>query len=440
MTTTAPEKTGLKIAQLQAENFKKLRVVSFSPDPTSSTIGGDNGQGKTSLLDAIAVAIGGTKMAPEEPIRMGTERSDIRMQLTGKVGDMPVTYNLHRAFKRNGDKTSSELIITTPDGTAIGQPQTILNNLLGAAGAAILDPLEFAHKKPADQAATLRNLVGLDFTDLDAKRKTAYDERTLVNKEIEALKARNTGAVEHQGVPDEEQSAAEVQTNLETANNANQAYHYNKAQLEDVTRRVGNQINEIEALKATLRGAEKVLEQLQEIQATAQSALNPCATVDTTPILAELAALEDTNRKVRENKALKAARETWTEVQEKKVALNTELDQIDNEKANQLAKAVFPIDGLGFAEDGITFNGIPFEQASASEQIKVSTAIALALAGDIRVILVRDASLLDRKSRQAMIDQAEAAGAQLFLELVGSEGEMTLCLEDGEVAGSSLGL
>ncbi len=440
MTTQAPEKTGLKIAQLQAENFKKLRVVSFSPDPTSSTIGGDNGQGKTSLLDAIAVAIGGTKMAPEEPIRKGTERSDIRMQLTGKVGDMPVTYNLHRAFKRNGDKTSSELIITTPDGTAIGQPQTILNNLLGAAGAAILDPLEFAHKKPADQAATLRNLVGLDFTDLDAKRKTAYDERTLVNKEIEALKARNTGAVEHQGVPDEEQSAADLQAKLSAANEANQKRTTCERGITSTEEAIIARTEEIEGLKARLATAEEQKARLETMLTDSKKELETLPAVDTSAVLAQVQELEDTNRKVRENKALKAARETWTEVQEKKVKLNTEIDQIDNDKANQLAKAVFPIDGLGFAEDGITFNGIPFEQASASEQIKVSTAIALALAGDIRVILVRDASLLDRKSRQAMIDQAEAAGAQLFLELVGSEGEMTLCLEDGEAAGSTLGL
>jgi hypothetical protein len=92
-----------------------------------------------------------------------------------------------------------------------------------------------------------------------------------------------------------------------------------------------------------------------------------------------------------------------------------------------------PVTGLGLSEDGVTLNGLPLDQASAAEQLRVSVAIGIAMNPRLRVLLLRDASLLDRDSLALLADMAKAAGAQVWLERVEDDSATAVVIEDGMV-------
>ena len=81
----------MKIVELQAENVKRLKAVEITPDGTMQVIGGRNAQGKSSVLDAIWLALGGGKASKETPlpIRDGEDKASVRLDL----GDLVVTHS-----------------------------------------------------------------------------------------------------------------------------------------------------------------------------------------------------------------------------------------------------------------------------------------------------------------------------------------------------------
>ena len=114
-------------------------------------------------------------------------------------------------------------------------------------------------------------------------------------------------------------------------------------------------------------------------------------------------------------------------------------DEIDLEKEGRVARAIFPVPGLAFGHDGLLLEGVPFEQASQAEQIRVSVAMGAALHPQLRVLLVRDGSLLDERSLALLGELAAERDLQVWLERVGEAGGAestgdTLCIEDGEAA------
>ena len=92
------------------------------------------------------------------------------------------------------------------------------------------------------------------------------------------------------------------------------------------------------------------------------------------------------------------------------------------------------MDGLGFDEDGVTYNGIPFAQASSAEQIRVSLAMAMALNPELKVLRIKDGSLLDGDAMEAIREQIVERDFQLWIERVGDADAGAVIIEDGEVA------
>ena len=73
MTQTASPGTPVKISAFELENVKRVKAVALQPTENGLTvIGGRNGQGKTSVLDAIAWALGGKRKQPAKPTREGS--------------------------------------------------------------------------------------------------------------------------------------------------------------------------------------------------------------------------------------------------------------------------------------------------------------------------------------------------------------------------------
>jgi recombinational DNA repair ATPase RecF len=146
----------MRIVQLQAENFKRLTAVEITPEGNVVEVTGKNGSGKSSVLDAIYVALVGRSAAPPKPIRNGEEKCLLKLDL----GDLTVT----RTFTvKEGAAYTDTLKVENAEGLRHGKPQEVLDALLGEIG---FDPFEFVQMKPAEQADTLLRMVPLP-VDLD---------------------------------------------------------------------------------------------------------------------------------------------------------------------------------------------------------------------------------------------------------------------------------
>jgi DNA repair exonuclease SbcCD ATPase subunit len=422
------EPAPLTIVELRVENVKRLRSVRIRPDGANVVVvGGRNAQGKSSLLDSIEMAIGGGKSIPEEPIRKGERTA----RIVADLGDIIV----ERTFTGN----RSELVVKNAAGVPQKSPQLLLNSLCSRIA---FDPFEFQRKKKEEQAAVIRELVpetAAAIAKVDERHAAAYAERTEANKAAKAVAARLDAMREHRDAPEKEVSVSALVEKLEAAHAHNKARADAAARVANAERAVASRDAEIARLHELLEAANKARsEALDERRSTSEAfeALAPEA--DTGPVQVELRGAEETNRKVRENKERALVREELYSAEKHARELTEELMRLEGEKQGLLEEAKLPVPGLGFDDHGPTLNGLPLDQASQAERLRVSIAIGIALNPRIKVLLVRDGSLLDEASMKLLAEAARDEEAQVFVERVSETGEgCSLVIEDGEVKASA---
>lgn len=400
----------MKIIELQAENVKRLKAVDITPDGTLQVIGGRNAQGKSSVLDAIWLALGGGKASKETalPIRDGEKKASVRLDL----GDLVVS----RSWTAKG----TTLKVESTDGAQYKSPQAMLDKLVGSLS---FDPLAFTRLSAKDQKAALLDLVQLDI-DLDAldeQAKATFANRTRIGQEAKAI-----GVVTvDESLPEAEQTAGELITKI-------RAVEARNAESVRATEMYRRQADEVELLA-------KNLARLQQQFAEAKAKLltlgeAPIAEIeDTASLEAQLSKVEETNQAIRANNQARSIARQKDELQGKYESATNELKRLEKVKADALAGATFPVEGLGFDEGGVTYQGVPFSQASSAEQIRVSVAMAMAMNPKLRVLRIKDGSLLDADAMEALRAQVAENDFQLWVERVGNADDGAILIEDGEV-------
>jgi hypothetical protein len=147
----------------------------------------------------------------------------------------------------------------------------------------------------------------------------------------------------------------------------------------------------------------------------------------------QIANAETVNNKVRANAARREAANTLKALLVRANGLTEAIDAIDEAKKHALERAPFPVEGLSLDESGVIFNGLPFDQASSAEQLRISVAIGLALNPSLKVLLIRDGSLLDADNLAMVAEMAATADAQVWIERVSEGAECQVIIEDGMV-------
>lgn len=451
----------MKIIRLKSSNVMRLTAIDITPDGHLVTIGGRNGAGKSSVLNSIAMALGGKAMCPAEPIREGEMEAKIEVDL----GDLKVT----RKFRRErvdaaiggqgtefipptyGEMTST-LVVTNKDGATYPSPQAMLDKLLGKL---TFDPLAFSREDPPKQDVILRKLINLDVSAFETERKDAYDQRTLTKKTLSIKESQLLALPHHDKVPSTEISVDEIALAI------NKAAEYRKL-ADDADHEVEKVKSRVTVTEKTLATTETKIENLQhqltllqneanalvgvqedlkrELEAKQTTAQAAHAVVpDIQVIQQQLQETETTNRKVRENLTHLAKAQEVHALAEEVKSLDTKVEQAVLAKRQKLEEAKFPIEGLGLNDNGVSFDGIPFSQASTAEQLRVSVAIGLALNPTLKVLLIRSGNLLDEDSMAAVAQQAEAADAQVWMEYVTKDAsDVQVMIEEGHVVEPSL--
>jgi chromosome segregation ATPase len=395
----------MRIIKLTAENVKRLKAVEIDPDGTVQVITGRNAQGKTSVLDAIWLALGGGAASREtaRPVRDGEDSAFVEIDL----GDIVVT----RTWK--GGKTS--LTVTSADGARYSSPQSVIDALVGRLS---FDPLEFTRLSNRDQVAALLDLVELDVdpAEIAVERQRLYDLRTSAGQRGKAL-----GEVPAQipDVPDTEVSASDLIGQIREAEDANRVVTDARERYTTLTKQISDLEQQLSNARAALAAA----------ATTSQREL-----VDVQALHDSLAKVEDTNRLVRANADARAKAADRDRIKAEYDSYTAKIDELDKSKADALAKATFPVVGLGFDDNGVTYNGVPFSQASAAEQIRVSLAMAMSLNPRLRVIRILDGSLLDAENLALITSMAADQDYQIWIERVADGSGIGVVIEDGAIA------
>ncbi len=450
--TEAPKH--VHVVSLTATNVKKIKAVRIEPDPKNPLvlIGGANDQGKSSVLDSILAVLGGKDASPEVPVRRGHKKGEVVLDL----GELTARLRFTSAGGR-------ELIIEDKDGNRMASPQAVMDRLTGKVG---FDAEDFIRKDPKDQLSILRRIVGVDFAALDAKKKGLYDQRTATNASVKQLEAQIAAAPNPTDVPGELIDTTAVLLEIQKAQEHNKgreplAEAYRNAASDLATRKSDEAdcrkeeteiIAEIDRMEKALEAWRVKLkansdEIVTSSKNTAESAkaletaeANGKAFIqqDVAPLQAKLAGADSANNKFRQAEARKGLVASLRTVEAKSQSLNNSIEEIDAEKERIMQEAKFPVKGLSFTEDGILFEGIPFAQASSSTKRRVSVAIGAALNPTLRVMTVKDGSLLDEKSMSQLRELAAEHNLQVWVEVVtsGPDARCAVIIEDGEVVGA----
>ena len=395
----------MKIINLKIQNYLRIKAVDITPGEGVVYLTGKNGAGKSSVLKAIWAAFENKALTKEviSPIREGEEGSVIRVDL----GELVVT----RTFTRDG----SYLKVEGPTGQ-ISSPQTLLNKLKSSL---TFDPMQFCRMEPKAQRETLIKLVGVDTDKIDVNRAGLFAERTIENRREKELRAQIEGFRIPAGTPDQPINSAVILQDIRYCEKMNARIHALKTGIETTEL-------EIEALK------QKIFEKTEHNNRL-KTELGTLCFADTTDLETELTNAEQINQAVEQKKQLNRLKLAEEVTKQRSDFLTDSIDALDREKKKMLKEAKFPVEGLSFNSDGVLWKGIPLSQASSSEQIRVSLAMGMAMAPDLRIMMIQDGSLLDMESRKIVEHEAEEHDMQVWCEVVDEAGENMILIEDGEV-------
>jgi len=427
-------KVNMKIISLKAENIKKLVAVEIKPDGNMVQITGKNGQGKTSVLDSIWWALSGAANIQGNPIRQGENKARIRLDL----GEIVV----ERKFKKTEQgNTISSITVENAEGTAIKQPQTMLDKLIGELS---FDPLMFARMSKKDQFEQLKRFVpDVDFEAIERAHEEDYDKRTNVNRQ--ALEARTieknifvalpagTKAIDESALVDELEAAGQFNTAIETRRANREKVAAEAMAFQEKNNRLVKEANELQA-KAEEKMAESqvAIKEAVRLQAKLADAPPLPTPKDVTPIKDRITEARKINEAVKliEQKAKLIS--NAEQFEEESACITAQINERNKDKQAKIAKVKLPVAGLGFGDGEILLDGIQFAQASDAEQLRASCSMAMALNPELRVIRVRDGSLLDEDGMKMLEEMANDKDYQVWIEVVGT-GKVGFVLEDGHV-------
>lgn len=427
----------MKILKFQAENFQRLKVVDITPTGTTIKLTGPNAQGKSSVLDAIMVALSGNRTLPAQPIHRGATNGHIRLELD----DWIVT----RTFTDKG----SYLKVESKDGAAFKSPQALLDKVVGQLA---FDPLKFAQADAKTQRAWLLQAVGftVDLADLQqltdrlvtgptawdtlqATRKAVFEARTNTNRRKDQV--AKTLQQLPQVDPMEPVQLADLlaeQAELQAAQ-AKQTEWRQKAAYE--RHHVDELLGEIADLEAALADKRQALQSAQAMEAAYTKVVATLPPIDFADLHQRMATADQRNQQAAQWQQRQTLQQQVDAITEEADMLTQQLVALDSYQQQQLASATLPIDGLTLVEDQVYYQDVPFSQASQAEQWQVSTAIAMALNPTLRVMRIENAAVLDAAHLAWLEQVAVDQDFQLWVELVSDNAKgVGIYIEDGQVA------
>lgn len=421
----------VKINSLELENVKRVKAVKLEPAQSGLTIvGGRNGQGKTSVLDAISWALGGNRKKPSQPHREGSATDPyLHVELTNGL-----------IVERKG-KTSA-LKVIDPAGNKSGQ--NLLDQFIEALA---LDLPKFMESTSKEKAQTLLQIIGVGdhLFELEAKEDKLFNQRTNIGQ----MERQKRGAAEemefYPDAPSDPVSAAELiqqqqeilarngekQRKRDHADELAHELEKIKAEAADHDRRTNELYEKWQEALGKQSGLAMAIDKAERELSDARKTAAELQDESTAEIEASIAAIDETNAKVRTNAARAMAMKDADELKEQYEDLTREIEGIRKDKLALLADAKLPLDGLTVEKGELVYNGNAWDCMSGSDQLRVATAIVRALKPECGFVLVDKLEQFDPQTLQEFGAWAESQDLQIIGTRVSTGDECSIVIEDG---------
>lgn len=407
----------VKINQLEIENVKRVRAVKVEPTASGLTvIGGRNNQGKTSVLDSIAWALGGNRFRPSKPQREGsvippslkiTLNNGIIVERKGKNSDLKV-------IDPSGKKAGQQLLDSFIEELALNLPK-----FMGASG--------------KEKAQILLQIIGVgeQLVSMEKEEASLYNERLAIGRIADQKEKFAKEQLSYPEAPKELVSVSELirqQQEILAKNGENQRKRENLHKLEQEYQKVNEQ------MEALLQKQN----QLQKDLNTARKDAVDLHDESTAELEQNIADIEDLNRKVRANLDKEKAEDEAKEYKNQYIELTEKITDIRRQKIDLLKKAELPLPGLSVEDGELVYNGQKWDNMSGSDQMKVSTAIVRRLNPNCGFVLLDKLEQMDLETMKEFGSWLEQEGLQAIATRVSTGDECAIIIEDGYVSGEEI--
>ncbi|WP_342419227.1 AAA family ATPase [Paenibacillus sp. FSL H8-0168] len=411
----------IKINKLEIENVKRVKAVKIEPTTSGLTIlGGKNKQGKTSVLDSIAWALGGNKYRPSQATRDGsvvppylhlTLSNGLVVERKGKNSDLKV-------IDPNGQKGGQQLLDSFVEELAIDLPK-------------------FMNSSNKEKANILLRIIGVgqQLHEFEVKEQEIYNRRHTIGQIADQKAKFAKEQAYFPDAPKEPVSASELirqQQEILTRNGENQRKRQRLAYFEAEREAKGKEIARLEAELLTIKEAYM---KLGEDLATARKDALDLRDESTAELETNIRQIDEINRKVRANLDKDKAETDASDYRVQYDQLTTEINGIRQQKTELLTNASLPLPGLSVADGELIYEGQKWDNMSGAEQLKVSTAIVRKLKPDCGFILLDKLEQMDLESLTEFGQWLEQEGLQAIATRVSTGEECSIIIEDGYVAG-----
>ena len=417
------------ITALEAENVKRIKAVALTPAPTGLTlVGGNNNQGKTSVLDALAWALGGERFRPDAAQRDGAiAPAHLKVTLSNGV-----------VVERKGKNTS--LTVTDPTGRRSGQQ--LLNAFVEPLA---LDLPRFMEASDKEKADILLRIIGVgsELQVKDLEIKGLYDKRTFTGQLAAQKKHFAEELISYPEAPDEPVSASELirqQQDILARNGENQRLRAQYAELEQQVQQCVDELKRTRERIATLQQLADELDakhtKLFNQRETARKTVSQLQDESTAELEASIRDIEETNRKVRANLEKSRAEDEAAQYASDYDKLTGQIEDKRAERMALLNGADLPLPGLSVEDGVLTYNGKRWRDMSGSDQLRVATAIVRRLNPDCGFVLLDKLEQMDLTTLTEFAAWLEAEGLQAIATRVSTGSECQIIIEDGMVKGT----
>ena len=423
--------TGMKI-----EGYKNISFVELVPDSHMNLVSGKNGAGKSSLIEAMIDAIKGkTEMGkrPQRKIQSGKDKAVIEVTL----GEGDSALKIRRTITQKDVYLKAE----RADGKPVSQ--TDLDRLLDSS---TINITKLLHLDPKGQIEFVKKVAGIDTTELENKYKELYAERTILNRAAKEAKGvlNSFGEVEKVSAV----SISELLEEIDRAEAYNRDIQREEAKINVLDASIDDHGNAIDKANATIAHYEEAIvalkKEIKEREASIAKAREEAAQrrkslakeIDVSPLREKVSKAEETNKRADNYEKYLKAKEAASEAQKKADAVDSQMKKILEDRDKLINSSKLPFKNVKFDKDlGLIIEGIPFSDMSSAQQIKIMSRIYIESNPELKVIYIKDGSLLDPDTLSQIAGMSELKDYQFLVEIV-DEVEGSIIMREGRIVES----
>ena len=420
----------MKINKLEIENVKRVKAVKIEPTANGLTIiGGDNGQGKTSVLDAIAWTLGGNKYKPSNAKREGST--------------IPPTLHIVMdnglVVERKGKNAS--LTVIDPNGNKAGQQ--LLDSFIDELA---LNLPKFMEASSKEKAQILLQIIGVgdQLVAIEKEEQDTYNQRHAIGQIADQKKKFAQEQTYYPEAPKELVSASDLIKQQQEILAKNGENERKRQKLNEITQKKMAVARDMQDLQTKIGELQEKLEaskyehaQLIKDEETGMKTIAELKDESTAELEASIQQIDEINRKVRANLDKDKAEEDAQEYVDQYAALTEKLQQIRQSKTDLLKNANLPLEGLSIEDGELTYKGFKWDGMSGSERMIVATSIVRKLNPKCGFVLMDKLEQMDLKTLKAFGEWLEAEGLQAIATRVSTGEECSIVIEDGYVKGQT---